>query len=68
MIDERIRSDLVVERAMWNHRLKAWILHKSFFSTFFATSLTEIVTEEEINSERVVRRTAESETQKLLWC
>ncbi len=64
MIDERIRSDLVVERAMQNRRLKAWILHKSFFPTFFATSLTEIVTEEKINSERVVRRTAEGGTQK----
>jgi len=31
---------------------------------FFATSLTEIVTEEKINSEKVVRRTAENETQK----
>ncbi len=64
MIDERIRSDLVVERAMQNRRLKAWILHKSFFSMFFATSLTEIVTEGKINSERVVRRTAENKTQK----
>ncbi len=64
MIDERIRSDLVVERAMQNRRLKVWILHKSFFSMFFATSLTEIVTEEKINSERIVRRTAENETQK----
>ncbi len=64
MIDGRIRSDLVAERAMQNRRLKAWILHKSFFSTFFATSLTKIVTGEEINSERIVRRTAENETQK----
>jgi len=64
MIDERICSNLVVEKAMQNHRLKAWILHKLFFLTFFATSLTKIVTEEKINSKKVVRKTAENETQK----